>query len=559
LYGIDTNILLYAYDRSSTLFEQAIKFIARSCEEAQIALADLSLLEFYSVITDGRKISDPLSPSEAADIIHDIQSADEFHVFCSNVSIINKTISYARENNISRFGINDIFIAQTLAHYGIDKIYTLNTKDFKKFDFIEAINPFLPSAMPSAPCALRTIPYGKQSIDERDVASVSSVLRSKWLTQGPNTAEFESALCNIVSTGYAVAVNSGTSALHIACLAAGVKDGDEVITSPITFVASANCAVYCGGKPIFADIDPKTYNISPREIEKRITDKTKAVIPVHFAGQSCDMEVIQQIVSDAEIKYGHKIFIIEDACHALGSKYKGNEVGSCVFSDMTVMSFHPVKHITTGEGGVVLTNNDKLSKKLRMFRSHGTTSEPEEFISKDLAFPSNNSQLTTPNSPPNPWYYEQQVIGYNYRITNIQCALGLSQIKKLEKFRKRRKEIVNQYNSVFKDLEFLQIPFEDQNCNSNFHLYVLLFDFEGIGIDRASFMALLREKGFYTQVHYIPVHLQHYYRKNFRTDWGDYPNAEAYYKKCLSIPLFPAMTDIDIENVIVAVHKVLEA
>ncbi|MBW2642338.1 MAG: UDP-4-amino-4,6-dideoxy-N-acetyl-beta-L-altrosamine transaminase [Deltaproteobacteria bacterium] len=403
----------------------------------------------------------------------------------------------------------------------------------------------------------KTIPYGRQFIDEDDIKAVVEVLKSEKITQGPTVEEFEHKLERICEAEYATAVNSGTSALHIACLASGVKEGDEVITSPITFVASANCAVYCGGKPVFADIDPKTYNISPEEIEKRITDKTKAVIPVHFAGQSCDMEAIQQIVSDAEKKYGHKIYIIEDACHALGSKYKGNEVGSCVFSDMAVMSFHPVKHITTGEGGVVLTNNDELSKKLRMFRSHGITSEPEEFFSKDLAFPSPNSQSPIINSP-NPWYYEQQVLGFNYRITNIQSALGLSQLKKLKMFCKRRREIVEKYNAVFMDSAFLQIPFEDNNCNSNFHLYVLLFDFEGIGIDRARFMLSLKEKGLYTQVHYIPVHLQHYYRRNFKTDWGDCPNAEGYYKKCLSIPLFPAMTKIEVEKIIHEIKHIIK-
>jgi perosamine synthetase len=401
------------------------------------------------------------------------------------------------------------------------------------------------------------IPYGRQFVDDDDISAVVEVLQSKILTQGPNTAEFESALCDIVGAGYAVAVNSGTSALHIACLAADVKEGDEVITSPITFVASANCAVYCGGKPVFADIDPKTYNISPEEIEKHITANTKAIIPVHFAGQSCDMEAIQQVVKNAEKKYGHKIFIIEDACHALGSKYKGNDVGSCIFSDMAVMSFHPVKHITTGEGGVVFTNDKSIDKKLKRLRSHGITSDPEEFFSKDLAFPSNNSQLTTHNSP-NPWYYEQQVIGYNYRITNIQCALGLSQLKKLSYFRRRRREIVARYNTIFKNSKFLQIPFEAPYCDSNFHLYVLLFDFEGIGIDRARFMLFLRKRGFNTQVHYIPVHLQHYYRNNFDYGWSDCPQAEAYYKKCLSIPLFPAMADIDVENVIAAVQEVLK-
>jgi perosamine synthetase len=388
----------------------------------------------------------------------------------------------------------------------------------------------------------KNIPYGRQFIDEKDIQAVVEVLQSDLITQGPKTAEFESALCDSVNAQYAVAVNSGTSALHIACLAAGIEKGNEVITSPITFVASANCVVYCGGKPVFADIDPKTYNILPEEIEKRINEKTKAVIPVHFAGQSCDMESIQQIVKSAEKKYGHKIYIIEDACHALGSQYKKTKVGSCVFSDMAVMSFHPVKHITTGEGGVVFTNNFKLNKKLMMFRSHGINSEPEEVFSKDLAFASSNS--------PNLWYYEQQVLGYNYRLTNIQAALGLSQLKKLSMFCKSRREIVNQYNVAFNDLEFLQIPFEDSNCNSNFHLYVLLFDFEYMGIDRAQLMISLREKGVITQVHYIPVHLQHYYRKNFKSDWGDCPNAEAYYEKCLSIPLYPAMNQEDQEMVI---------
>lgn len=393
------------------------------------------------------------------------------------------------------------------------------------------------------------IPYGRQFVDEDDIKAVVEVLQSRILTQGPNTAEFESALCDIVGAKFAVAVNSGTSALHIACLAAGVKKGDEVVTSPITFVASANCAVYCSGKPVFADIDPKTYNISPAKLEKKINKKTRAIIPVHFAGQSCDMESIKQIVSDAKKKYGHKIYIIEDACHALGSKYKGNEVGSCVFSDMAVMSFHPVKHITTGEGGVVFTNDKNLYKKLKRLRSHGLTSDPEEFFSKDLAFPPDNSQFTTHNSP-NPWYYEQQVIGYNYRITNIQCALGISQLKKLKMFCKCRREIVNKYNAAFLDTKFLRIPFEDQNCDTNFHLYVLLFDFEAIGIDRARFMLSLREGGVQTQVHYIPVHLQHYYRRKFGTAWGDCPNAEVYYKRCLSIPLFPAMNNDDVNRVI---------
>ena len=393
------------------------------------------------------------------------------------------------------------------------------------------------------------IPYGRQSIDEDDVQSVIDVLNSTILTQGPKVAQFESALCDETDAEFAVCLNSGTSALHIACLAAGVGNGDEVITSPISFVASANCAVYCGAKPVFADICRDTYNISPEEIEKKITSHTKAIIPVHFAGQSCDMDTIRQIVNTAEKKYGHKIYIIEDACHALGSFYKNKKVGSCAFSDMTVMSFHPVKHITTGEGGVVLTNDEGLLKKLSLFRSHGITSDPRDFINKDLAFPIQNSKLKIKKLK-NPWYYEQIALGYNYRITDIQCALGLSQLKKLALFCKRRREIVNQYNAAFKDSEFIQIPFEANSCDSNFHLYVLLFDFEKINIDRAGFMLELQQKGIQTQVHYIPVYLHSFYRKHFGTNLGDCPNAEQYYKHCLSIPLFPTLKDSEVKYIV---------
>lgn len=402
------------------------------------------------------------------------------------------------------------------------------------------------------------ISYGRQWIEEDDIQAVAEVLRSDWITQGPKVEEFERELSGYCGTKYAVAVNSGTAALHIACLAASIGSGDEIITSPITFVASANCTVYCGANPVFADISPDTYNISPEEIEKKINIHIKAIIPVHFAGQSCDMKAIQQIVSAAEKKYGRKIYIIEDACHALGSLYKNKKVGSCAFSDMTVMSFHPVKHITTGEGGVVFTNDGNLYKRLRRFRSHGITSDPKDFINKDLAFPTPHSPLTTHHTP-NPWYYEQQDLGYNYRITDIQCALGLSQLERLGMFHKRRREIVNIYNEAFSSIKNVQTPFESTECDSNFHLYVLLFDFEKIGVDRARFMLELKKKGIQTQVHYIPVHLQPFYQKNFGTKRDDCPNVEQYYKKCLSIPLYPAMSDQDVEKVIREITAMTEA
>jgi dTDP-4-amino-4,6-dideoxygalactose transaminase len=320
-------------------------------------------------------------------------------------------------------------------------------------------------------------------------------------------------------------------------------------------VASANCTVYCNAKPVFADIDLKTYNILPSEIERKINSRTKAVIPVHFAGQSCDMASIHAIVKSAERRYGHRIFIIEDACHALGSLYNGQKVGSGAYSDVTVMSFHPVKHITTGEGGMALTNDELLCKRLKQYRSHGITTTREEFVNLDLAF-----QPAAPNEPQlqNPWYYEQVTLGYNYRLTDIQSALGVSQLKKLDKYRIRRKEIVNIYNTAFKKTKCITIPFEDTNCNSNFHLYVLLFDFDKMNTDRARFMLKLKSRGVQTQVHYIPVYLQPYYRKLFGTNNDVCPNAENYYKRCLSIPLFPAMTAQDVDKVIEAVAETIK-
>lgn len=393
----------------------------------------------------------------------------------------------------------------------------------------------------------KLIPYGRQSIFYDDIQSVVNILRSDRITQGPTVEAFEKALSGYCNAAYGVAMNSGTSALHAACLAADIGPGDEVITSPVTFVASANCVIYCSAKPVFADIDPTTYNIDPVEIGKKINSRTKAVIPVHFAGRSCDMESIYSIVKNAEQKYGHKIFIMEDACHALGSYYKDHKVGSGHYSDMTIMSFHPVKHITTGEGGIVLTNDESLFKRLKRVRSHGITGMPDEFINTELAFQPGGGD---DNSLANPWYYEQIDLGYNYRITDIQSALGVSQLKKLDMFRMRRHSIVNKYNAAFRNTEFITSPFEDSNCNTNFHLYILLFDFLKMNIDRARFMLKLQSKGIQSQVHYIPVHLQPFYRKRFGTGPGDYPNAERYYQMCLSIPLFPAMSDHDVDHVI---------
>jgi UDP-4-amino-4,6-dideoxy-N-acetyl-beta-L-altrosamine transaminase len=370
--------------------------------------------------------------------------------------------------------------------------------------------------------------YGLQSIDKKDIRLVTNSLKGKWLTTGPYVAKFEKIFASFVKSKYAVCVSNATAGLHLAVLSLNLKKGSEGITSPITFVASSNAMIYGGLKPKFTDINLKTFNIDPKKITKDITKKTKLFIPVHFGGQPCDMKKIK------EISNKNKIFIIEDAAHAIGSKYSNSKhVGSCCYSDITVFSFHPVKTITTGEGGMITTNNKKLYEKLLLLRSHGITKNVNKF-----------------KSNPGPWYYEMQELGFNYRLTDIQAALGISQLKKLPKFVKRRREIIKQYNKAFKNISWLTIPYEEKDMFSAFHLYVLLVDFKKIKKSRKQVMEILEKKGIGTQVHYIPVYWQPYYKKMFNYKKGICPNAEKYYKKCLSIPLYPAMTNKDVQKVI---------
>ena len=292
------------------------------------------------------------------------------------------------------------------------------------------------------------IPYGRQSIDEEDIQAVVDVLRSDYLTTGPKTAEFERAVADYVGAEYAVAVSNGTAALHIACLAAGIKPGDEVITSPITFAASANCVLYCGGTPVFADIKKDTYNIDPEDIERKITPKTKAIIPVDYTGQPCEMDAILEIAGK------HNLIVIEDGAQVISGEYKGQKAGS--ISDMTTFSFHPVKPVTTGEGGMVTTNDKDLYERLKLFHTHGITRE-KEFLQKNDG----------------PWYYEQLELGYNYRITDIQCALGISQLKNLDRFAEHRRKLAARYDKGFAGNSNIVIPYQHPDCLSSYHLYMI--------------------------------------------------------------------------------------
>lgn len=394
------------------------------------------------------------------------------------------------------------------------------------------------------------IPYGRQWIEEDDIRAVSRALGSDFLTQGPQVGRFEEALAKYLGVRFAVAVSSGTAALHLACLAAGVKDGLEAITSPVTFAASANCAVYCNGKPVFADIEADTFNINPQEIKNNITPRAKAIIPVHFAGLACDMDAIKAVASERGLT------VIEDACHALGAEYKDlkgkwHKAGSCAHSDMAVMSFHPVKHITTGEGGAILTNSPELYERLMTLRTHGITKKPDAFKNREMAFDENNA--------PNPWYYEMQGLGFNYRITDLQCALGLSQLKKIDAFVARRRRIADIYNAAFKGNNLITAQVVPAGRVSSYHLYVVQIDFLRLGKSRAKVMAGLREKGIGTQVHYIPVHLQPFYMERFGYKKGDFPAAEAYYEKALSLPMYPKMTDEDAGRVVEAVTGMVRA
>ena len=375
--------------------------------------------------------------------------------------------------------------------------------------------------------------YGHQYTDEADALAVAEVVRSEYLTCGPKIEELEKALCDLTGAKYAVACSSDTAALHIACMAAGVGNGDEVITSPITFLASANCAVYCGGKPVFADINPETYNIDPDCIRAAVTDKTKAIVAVDYTGQAADIDPIMELCREKNI------ILIEDAAHSIGTEYKGRKVGT--LAHMTAFSFHPVKTVTSGEGGAVLTDDEELYRKLLLHRSHGMTRD--------------ESQMKWASE--GDWYYQMVELGYNYRMTDMQAALLISQLKKLPMFMQRRKDIVKKYDEVFSDMPELIVQKEPGWADSVRHLYILRLDLEKLNCSRREFFDAMAAENIMCNVHYIPVYLQPFYRER-GYESGLCPIAEKLYSEMMSIPLYYAMSDKDVSDVISAVKKLVK-
>jgi len=372
------------------------------------------------------------------------------------------------------------------------------------------------------------LPYGHQSIDEQDIDAVVAALRSDFITQGPKLKEFERALADYCGARYGVAFSSGTAALHAACAAAGLRPGDEVITTPLTFVATANAVVYCGARPVFADIQEGTLNIDPKQIQRHITSKTKAIIPVDFAGIPVDLEAIRAIAAQKGL------VVIEDAAHALGATYKRQRVGS--LSDMTVFSFHPVKQITTGEGGMVLANDEKLAERLRIFRHHGITYRDPKY----------------------PWELEIFELGYNYRLTDFQSALGLSQLGKMEAWLTRRRAIAARYTSAFLNMPAVEAPIVPPDCDPSWHLYVIRLKLDLLQAGQSEILKALRSENIGVHLHYLPVPWHPYYQ-SMEYEKGQWPVAEATSQRIVSLPIWPGMTDDDVEDVIEGVSKVVSA
>jgi perosamine synthetase len=381
------------------------------------------------------------------------------------------------------------------------------------------------------PVREKLLPYGRQNLDDEDIQAVVEVLRSEWLTTGPKVGEFEERFAAWVGAKFAVSFSSGTAALHGAAFAAGLGPGDEAITSPMTFCATANCVLYQGAKPVFADVSADTMNLDPGEVAKKISPHVKAILAVDYAGHPADLDALLSLARQ------HGLLLIEDGCHALGATYRGQRVGT--IADMTVFSFHPVKHLTTGEGGMVTTNNPALAATMRRFRNHGISSEARQ------------------RQESGQWFYEMVLLGFNYRLTDIASALGLSQLKKLEANLARRREIAAQYTKAFRSVPAIEVPAVREGVDPAWHLYPIRLKVDSLTVGRAEVFRALRGENIGVNVHYVPVHKHPYYRDRFGYQGGEYPVAEHAYERLISLPMFHAMTAQDVDDVIQALHKVV--
>ncbi|MBW1697348.1 MAG: UDP-4-amino-4,6-dideoxy-N-acetyl-beta-L-altrosamine transaminase [Deltaproteobacteria bacterium] len=533
----DSNIFIYAADKKSLFYDESIGIIKDYIQKG-FCTCDLCFLEFYQVITDGRKTPKPLSPQDALRYVKKMWDTPEIDVL--EVDILRTFLEHQEDlvrYNITKFGVYDYLIAACLKRERIEKIATFNGKDFMQYPWLTVVDPretygSRSSAPFSGLRAPRFIPYGRQSISEQDVAAVCKVLRSDWLTTGPKVSAFEEAVSNFVGAAHAVAVSSGTAALHCAMYAAGIGPGDEVILPSITFAATANVVVILGAKPVFVDVTSDTLLIDPEKVEASLTSVTKALVAVDYTGHPCAYDELR------EIARRNNLVLIADACHSIGGTYHGRPVGS--LADLTVFSFHPVKHITTGEGGMIVTDNSEYADMMRKFRNHGISADFQERRQKG------------------DWYYEIWEPGYNYRITDLQCALGLSQLARLREFLSRRRELAATYNVSFASVPEISTLSVSEKVDHAYHLYVVQIPFKQLGKDRRSLFRYMNQHGVAVNVHYLPVHLHPFYRKRFGTGSGMCPIAEAAYEKLLTLPLFPALKKDDQMYIIKTLLSFLE-
>jgi len=384
------------------------------------------------------------------------------------------------------------------------------------------------------------ISYGKQSIHQSDIDAVIKVLKGNWLTQGPAVETFEDDLQKYFGAKHVCAVSNGTAALHLAALTLGWQPNDIVITSPLTFLATANCIVYARATPDFVDIDPISYTIDPNKVEKKVKHyrsvgkNVKAILGIDFAGHPCDWKALREIANKYDLQ------LVNDNCHALGATYLNDKQYAVKYADLVIQSYHPVKHLTTGEGGAILTNNSDLDEKVRRLRTHGITKDPNLMEGND-----------------GPWYYEMHEVGFNYRITDFQCALGSSQLKKLDNFVEKRREIAKQYNNIFSNIEFIKTPKVQNTVEHSYHLYPLQIDFKKLPLTKVEFFEKMKNTGIHLQVHYIPIHMQPFYRKNFGFNFGDFPIAENFYQNEVSLPIYPDLNIDNINKVVTSIISVL--